>query len=48
MLNFRIIPPNYTLLFSNCTGFIWNMYLSYKSTKKVNVADSSSDNNNNR
>jgi len=48
MLNFRIIPPNYTLLFSNCTGFIWNMYLSYKSTKKVNVSDSSSDNNNNR
>ena len=40
IVNFRVIPPNYTLLFSNCIGFIWNIYLSYKSNSKVDATSS--------
>lgn len=28
-LNFRFVPQQYQVLFSNCVGFFWNIYLSY-------------------
>jgi protein Mpv17 len=29
-INFRFIPGKYQVLFSNGTGFVWNIYLSWK------------------
>ncbi len=28
-INFRFIDPKYQVLFSNCVGVVWNIYLSY-------------------
>lgn len=28
-INFRFVPQQYQVLFSNCVGFFWNIYLSY-------------------
>lgn len=32
-INFKYIPLNYRLIFSNCGSFIYNIYLSYKVNK---------------
>ena len=29
-LNFRYVPPQWQVLYSNCVGFVWNVYLSWK------------------
>lgn len=34
--NFRHVPPQFQVLFSNCVGFFWNIYLSW-ATYKVKV-----------
>jgi protein Mpv17 len=28
-INFRFVPSQYQVLFSNCVGFFWNIYLSW-------------------
>ena len=30
-INFRFVPTKYQVLYSNCVGFLWNIYLSYQS-----------------
>ena len=30
LINFRYIPGPWQVLFSNCIGFVWNVYLSWK------------------
>jgi len=35
-INFRFIDPKYQVLFSNCVGVIWNIYLSYATYNKKN------------
>lgn len=32
-LNFRHVPPQFQVLFSNCVGFFWNIYLSWATYK---------------
>lgn len=33
-INFRFIDPKYQVLFSNCVGVVWNIYLSYATYNK--------------
>lgn len=30
LFNFKFVPGPWQVLFSNCVGFIWNIYLSWK------------------
>ena len=30
LVNFRYVPGPWQVLFSNCVGFVWNVYLSWK------------------
>ena len=30
LINFRYVPGPWQVLFSNCVGFVWNIYLSWK------------------
>lgn len=32
-VNFRYVPPQFQVLFSNCVGFFWNIYLSWATNK---------------
>lgn len=31
LVTFGLVPPKFQVLFSNMVGFVWNVYLSYKS-----------------
>ena len=43
-INFRYIPPQYQVLFSNCVGFYWNIYLSFATYKEVTLPETSGSN----
>jgi hypothetical protein len=30
LLNFKFVPSQWQVLYSNCVGFVWNVYLSWK------------------
>lgn len=34
-LNFKFVPPQFQVLFSNAVGYLWNVYLSFASHKQV-------------
>lgn len=34
-INFRYVPPQLQVLFSNCVGFFWNIYLSWATNKTL-------------
>ena len=36
-INFKMIPPQFQVLFSNCVGFLWNIYLSSIMTPVASV-----------
>lgn len=38
-LNFKYVPPQFNVLFSNFFGFLWNIYLSFASHKVVKAVD---------
>ncbi|CAM9873530.1 unnamed protein product, partial [Laminaria digitata] len=35
IVNFRFVAPAYQVLYANCVGFFWNIYLSYQANKGV-------------
>ena len=38
-MNFTYIPNKFQVLFSNCVGLLWNIYLSHASASKVVDSD---------
>jgi hypothetical protein len=37
LVNFRYVPMQWQVLFSNCVGFVWNTYLSWKTQEDVDA-----------
>lgn len=41
-INFRLVPPQFQVLFANLVGLFWNVYLSAATAKEVKSSSSSS------